>query len=390
MNRHCATCFLFSAAAALVSCHQGAPAAGQGQDTSPAAVDPMEIHLSTEDLARVKTGKVVWAEVGASFTVAARVEVDEHRITRVGSPVMGRIASLAVQEGEPVRRGQTLALINSTGLSGAQLDFLKALSQRLLAQRAVERAGVLLKADVIGSAELQRREAELAQASAELAAARDQLALLGMAAEAIEELQRTRAMNSVSRVEASMDGTVMDRRATMGQVVQPADTIFEIADLSNVWLVADVPEQNAGTLSAGQLVEAEITALPGLKIQGRLDFVSATVNPETRTVTVRMNLPNPQRRFKPAMLATMVLKEYTERQRVVPIAAVVREENTEYVFVETLPGKFTLRPVQLGAELAGKRVLVDGIREEERIVVDGAFHLNNERRRRSVRGGEGA
>src|SRR5262249_47796470 len=156
-----------------------------------------------------------------------RVEVDETRITRVGSPVMGRITDLAIREGQEVRRGQLLAMVNSTGLSEAQLAFLKALSQRQVAQRAVERAQVLLKADVIGSAELQRREAELAQASAELDAARDQLMLLGMPAEAIAALKKTRSINSVSRVIASMDGTVLDRKVTLGQVVQPADTVFE-------------------------------------------------------------------------------------------------------------------------------------------------------------------
>lgn len=356
-----------------------APAAAQSGSA-------LEIRLEPEERKRFKSGPVAWAEVGASFEVAARVDVDEHRITRVGSPVMGRIASLSVHEGEPVRRGQTLALINSTGLSGAQLEFLKAISQRQVAQRAVERAHILLKSDVIGSAELQRREAELSQATAELAAAHDQLALLGMGADAIEELQRTRAMNSVSRVEASMDGTVMERKATVGQVVQPADTIFEIADLSNVWLVADVPEQSAGRLREGQLVEAEITALPGAKIHGKLAFVSATVNRETRTVMVRMNLPNPQRRYKPAMLATMVLKEHVERQRVVPSAAVVREDESEYLFVEKPDGLFVLREVKLGPEIGGRRVVMEGVSEDERVVLEGAFHLNNERRRRTLRG----
>jgi cobalt-zinc-cadmium efflux system membrane fusion protein len=301
---------------------------------------------------------------------------------------MGRIMSLSVQEGEPVRRGQTLATINSTGLSGAQLDFLKAISQRQLAQRAVERAQVLLKSDVIGSAELQRREAELAQASAEVAAARDQLALLGMAADAIEELQRTRAMNSVSRVEASMDGIVMEHHAKIGQVVQPADTLFEIADLSRLWLVAEVPEQSAGRLRAGQVVEAEIAALPGLKINGRLTFVSNAVNRETRTVMVRMDLPNPDRRYKPAMLASLVLKEHVERRRVVPTAAVVTVENVEYLFVEKPDGLFGLRPVKLGTEVGGRRPLLEGIAEQERVVLEEAFHLNNERRRRSLRGSD--
>lgn len=351
--------------------------------------DPMEITPAPNLRARLKIGAPVWSEVGASMTVAARVEVDETRITRVGSPVMGRIATLSAHEGQDVRRGEILATLNSTGLSDAQLSFLKSLSQKQVAQRAVERAQLLLKADVIGSAELQRREAELAQASAELDAARDQLSLLGMPPEAIDDLQKTRSIHSESRVVASMDGTVLSRKIALGQVVQPADTVFEIADLSHVWLVADVPEQNAGKLAEGQAVEAEIAALAGQTIPGKLAFVSHTVNPETRTVRARMNLPNPARRYKPAMLATMVLKEQTEKQQVVPSSAVVRENDAEHVFVQRGTDTFVLRPVTLGGEYGGRRVLVDGIRPGEHIVLDGAFHLNNERRRRALRGSEG-
>lgn len=262
--------------------------------------DPLEIKAEPKLLARIRIATVQTTEVGASFAVAARVAVDETRITRVSSPVMGRISSLSVREGDEVRRGQLLALLHSTGLSDAQLGFLKALSQKQVTQRAVDRAQVLLKSDVIGAAELQRREAEYTEASAELDATRDQLLLLGMSPEAVEELRRTRAMNSVSRVLASMDGTVMERRVTIGQVVQPADTMFELADLSQVWMVADVPEQNAGNLSVGQEVEAQVGALPGHTIHGKLAFVSSTVNPQTRTVMARIDLPNPARRYKPA------------------------------------------------------------------------------------------
>lgn len=369
----------------FTGCGKPAAIAVQAQSTPS---DPNEIKLDDNLAPRVKIGEVEWATVGASFSVAGRVEVDETRTTRVGSPVMGRITSLAAAEGQEVHSGQVLATILSTGLSQAQLDFLKAISQHQVANRAVDRAQVLLKADVIGSAELQRREAELSEAGAALDAARDQLLQLGMPAEAIEELRKTRTMNSVSSIPANMDGTVLERKVTPGQMVQPADTIYEIADLSQVWLVADVPEANAGNLRVGQLVEAKIAALPGMTISGKLAFVSATVNPETRTVMVRMNVPNREKKLKPAMLATMELKEHTERQQVVPVAGIVREGNDDCVFVQRDTRTFVLREVKLGAEYGGRRVLVDGLRPGERIVVDGAFHLNNERRRRAVRGSE--
>ncbi len=348
--------------------------------------DPNEITPNEELRARLQLGEPVTAEVGGAVTVAARVEVDETRVAKVGSPVMGRVSALMVREGQDVDKGELLALLSSTGLSAAQLEYLKALSQKQLAQRAVERAQQLLKAEVIGVAELQRREAEFTQASAGLDGARVQLELLGMTPEAVEELSRTRTMGSVSRVVASMDGTVLARKITVGQVVEAAATIAEIADLSNVWLVADVPEPNAGRLREGQEVEADIAALPGEVLRGRLSFVSRTLNPETRTVEVRMDVPNQRGRLKPAMLATMKLKDQREKRQVVPASAVVREGDEEMIFIERAPGVFALRAAKFGEEYDGKRVLVEGVNPGEKIVTAGAFHLNNERRRRTVRG----
>lgn len=375
--------------ALLLACGGGqqspAPAAAKTAAAETPA-NPLEITPSDTIRKDLTVEAATVAEVGASLSVAARIDFDETRITRVGSPVMGRIASLYVREGEEVKRGQLLATLSSTGLSEAQLTLLKTTSQRQLAQRAVERARTLLDAGVIGAAEVQRREAELSQSASEVDAARDQLALLGMLPESIDELVKTRRINSATRVIASMDGVVLDRKITLGQVIQPADTIFEIADLTHLWLLADVPEQNAGRLQEGQLVEASIGALPNLTLRGKLAFISHTVNPETRTVRVRMELPNPRARYKPAMLATMLLKEHTEKRTVVPVAAVVREENAEHVFVQRAPGTFVLRPVSLGDEFDGRRVLLEGLQPGEQIVTAGAFHLNNERRRRAQRG----
>ena len=376
------------AALGAASCNK-AGKADKVPQTPAALSNPLEITAGPGLLERLKVGEPAWAEVGSTLTVAARLEVDESRITRVGTPVMGRITSLSVREGEDVRKGQLLALLNSTGLSDSQSAFLKALSQRQLAQRAVDRAQVLLEAQVIGAAELQRREAELAQATADLDAARDQLGLLGMTPEAIEELERTRKINSVSPIVATISGTVLVRRITLGQVIQPADPVFEIADLSSLWVVADVPEQNAGNLRTGQAVDAEVNAFAGATIPGKLSFVSATVNPETRTVRARMDLPNPAGKYKPAMLATMTLKDQTTRQQLVPLGAVVREQDLDHLFVQLNGDTFLLRPVTLGQQFGASRALTDGIKPGEKVVLQGAFHLNNERRRQLLRGSAG-
>jgi len=150
--------------------------------------------------------------------------------------------------------------------------------------------------------------------------------------------------------------------------------------------VPEVPDQSAGNVEVGTAVEAEITALPGTVVRGKLTFVSATVNPETRTVRIRMDLANPHRKFKPSMLATMVLKDGAERRQLIPMTAAVRESNQDYVFVQTGDKTFTVRRVTLGGEFERMRVVTAGLNPGESIVLDGAFHLNNERNRLALQG----
>lgn len=346
-----------------------------------AKADPNLIVPAAPLAARLSVAPVEDAEFRDVLRVSGRVEADESRLARIGASVTGRITDLEVIPGQDVKRGQRLATLNSVELSTAQLAFLRAYSQRLLAQRAAQRAEQLFEADVIGRAELQRRQSEFAQAEAEVSAARCQLMVLGMAEDAVAGLTADRSVNSQASVRASISGTVLERKVTQGQVVQPADTMFLVADLSRVWLVAEVPEQQATLIRRGESVEAEIASLPGDRLAGTLSFIAAIVNPETRTITVRMELDNADRRFKPAMLATMFIKGRPERRLAVPGAAVVRDENRDYVFVETGQNQYALRLVNLGAEHEGRRQVMSGLARGDRIVVDGAFHLNNERKR---------
>ena len=375
------------AMALLAGCGAAPSEPAKKAEAPAAAQDPMEVRPTEALLKQLKLGTPMAKPVTASLRVSGRVEADETRMARVSAPVTGRITELEVYPGQVVKRGQVLATLYSTELSAVQFAFVKAVSQQGLMQRAAARAQQLLKADVIGAAEVQRRDAELLQANAELSSAHDQLRVLGMSEEAIEKLQRVRTVNSVTQIVATIDGTVLERKVTIGQVVQPADTLFVIADLSRVWLVADVPEQQGGAVEVGKSVEAEVSAFSGQMIRGKLSFVSSIIDPETRTVRTRMDLPNPKGRYKPAMLAMMELKDNPEQETVIPVTAVVREEDKDYVFVEKAPGQFLMRPVKLGAEHDNVRILEEAWPSGQRLVVDGAFHLNNERRRLATQGG---
>src|SRR3954469_17450734 len=373
--------FALTAFALLLSSGCGSKKAEAAKSDKQTPNDPLKIEVSPTLSSQIKLGHPQFREVAKTLDVAARIEADATRQGRVGSPVRGRIAELLAFEGERVKRGQPVAILYSTDLSDAQFAFLKAVSQQNLSERAVERGKQLLDADVIGTAELQRRQAELIQATAEVASLRQQLQALGMSGASIRDLESSRKLNSRYEISASIDGTVLERSTTVGQIVQPAEVAFLLADLSNVWLVAEIPEQNAGDVAVGKAVEAEAAAFPGEPIEGRLSFVSATVNPESRTVKVRMNLSNPKGRYKPAMLATMRLKDKVQRERVIPVTAVVRENNRDNVFVQKGPKTFVLREVELGGEFGDVRALIAGVEADETIVLDGAFHVNNERKK---------
>lgn len=324
-------------------------------------------------------------EVRDTLKLSARVELDQLRVARIGASVTGRITEIDAHLGQTVKKGERLALLNSSELGKSQSDYLKASSQVNLRRLAVERAERLLQSEVIAAAELQERQGVLNEAEVDLRAASDQLRVMGMTEADLKRLARDRNIHSFSPVTASIDGVVIERNITLGQVVQPADSVYTVADLSHLWLVAEVPEQQAHWAREGDKAQAEVTALPGQEVSGDLIYVADVVNPETRTVTVRMALANPERIFKPQMLATLKITKPGSQALTVPSAAVVRDSDKDYVFVQTpADNRFELRQVSLDKEESGLRPLLRGLQNGEKIVVDGAFHLNNERLRSTL------
>ncbi|QYY29083.1 MULTISPECIES: efflux RND transporter periplasmic adaptor subunit [Cupriavidus] len=365
---------------ALAGCSKEPAQATEAPKLPPGVIKPEPNLMQTLKVAPVSTS--AFSEM---LRVAGRIDFDEQRVSRVGASVTGRVTDLYASLGQEVKAGQVLARLHSTELGAAQMAFLKSEAQHELQARNAERAKQLYAADVIGRGELQRRQSELAIASAEMRAYRDQLRVLGMSPAAIAELAKNGSINSHSPVYSSLSGTVVERNVAQGQVVQPADALYTVADLSRVWVVAEVPEQQAAQVAEGQSVEIEVPSLANGKgsqtITGKLIYVGRTVNPQSRTVLVRTELENREGRLKPAMLASMLIASKPVDQLVVPASAVVREGNDELVYVEMPGGQFRQTRVKLGAESDGMRVVLSGVKAGDRVVVDGAFHLDNERKR---------
>ena len=343
--------------------------------------DPMEVQLTLEMDKHFKIEPAAMAQVSIKQKVSGRIEANEQRTTRIGSAVTGRITQVLAEVGDRVRAGQPLARLSSPELTAAQLSFLRALSATKLAERSVERAQQLVTADVIGSAELQRREVELSVARAELRAASDQLRLIGLNDQMIQRLQDTGALTSEVAITASRTGIVVERKVSQGQVAQPGDPLFTVADLSNVWVVGALPEQDANSVQLNQQVEVEVPALGAQKLKGRIVFISDTVQQDTRTVPIRTAVENPRFELKPQMLATLHLNGAYVKQLAVPSAAVIRENDKDYVFVKVGDHRYRLTEVQLDAAAGELRPVRKGIDEGTPIVVDGSFHLNSQRKR---------
>ena len=359
----------------------GASPAAQPVRSAPDAVkaDPLSVRITPELAALIKLDKLDSADVSEAQRIAGRLDVNGYKTARIGAPVTGRISDIKVILGQQVKQGETLAEINSQELSAAQLTFLKAHSGLLLATQSAERAALLLAADVIGSAEVQRRQSEVNIARAEKRAAADQLRVLGLLARVVEQLERTGALVSAAPISSTTSGTVIERKVAQGQVVNPADVLFVVSELSSIWAAADIPEQEAARVRRGQRAEIEIPALGNERRIGKIVYVADVVDPVTRTVRVGVDLENPDKSLKPAMLITMLIEGRAVKRQVLPSAAVVRDGDLDHVFVESAPGVVKLIRVQLGPDSGGVRAVLDSAMESRRVVRDGAFHVNNQR-----------
>ncbi|MBK6618281.1 MAG: efflux RND transporter periplasmic adaptor subunit [Nitrosomonas sp.] len=340
-----------------------------------------EVVIKEEMARRIKIGEPFVTNIADQLNVPGQVKVHEQRMVRVGASITGRIIEIYVQLGDSVEAGEKLARIASPELTQAQLSFMRANSLATLADQAAKRAKLLFASDVISAAELQRRESEAQIARADLSAAKDQLRLLGIDNGAMLDLVKHGRILPSVEIRAPRSGIVIERNVAQGQVVQPSDLLFTLADLSIVWVIGDVPEQVAQFVKRGQNVEILVPALENSSFAGVIIAVADLVNPLTRTVTVWTEVDNPLRQLKPDMLATVHITEQAHEHLVIPEDAVVRESNRDHVFVEQTSGTYALVPVELGSAINYLRPVLSGVTVGQRIVVEGAFHLNNERKR---------
>jgi cobalt-zinc-cadmium efflux system membrane fusion protein len=353
-------------------------------DRSPTikSVQDPNVVVVNEDLHKmIADGKAQISPFVEELRASGRIDFNELYLSRIGANVTGRVSDILAVPGQMVKQGDVLAKITSTELTQSQLAYLKAKSASQLADQASNRAKILYKEDVIALAELQRREAEASSAKAEFRAANDQLRVQGMDQTSIDKLAKSGVIESINNVVATIPGEIVERKINKGQVVQPADALFTVADLSTLWAISEVPESNSYLIHKGQKASLIIPALRNQEIEGVVAHVDSIVNPQTRTVVVRMELANKEGEIKPGMLATMLIESQPVDKLVVPLGAIVREDNHDHVFIRLDDDTYRMVPVKLGPEGKGFRPVVSGLKEGQEIAIEGAYHLNTERKR---------
>jgi membrane fusion protein, heavy metal efflux system len=272
----------------------------------------------------------------------------------------------------------------------AQSAYLKATAKLNVADRAFRRAELLLKEKVIGLAESQRREGEMLSLRAERQEARDRLLLLGLTDEDLRNLDRNHTIRSHVPVLAPFDGRVIARNLTKGEVVETTEKLFVVADLSDVWVTAVIPEKDIPYIrpdltGAGQSVEVHVAAYPDQIFQGRITYVGDVLDPATRTMRLRLELPNPERKLKPAMYASVrVYSEPEPNVLLIPEGAVQRDRDRHFVFVQRDQAVFEVRDVKLGSSNGRDIKVLDGLLEGESIVTKGSFVLKSELLREQI------
>ncbi|MGH7574166.1 MAG: efflux RND transporter periplasmic adaptor subunit [Longimicrobiales bacterium] len=323
--------------------------------------------MSMADI-RVGTAAVVEAN---RLPVTGTITYDENRVSHIGPRTEGRIVALRADLGSRVERGQLLAVLESpeVGATRAELHEAEALLRIQTENHAREQR---LEAQGISSRkELLDAEAELRRAEAAMQSATERLRTLGAG----------HGDGGQFTIVAPFDGVVVEKHATLGEVADPSDQLFTVADLGNLWIELDIFERDLERVSTGQPVVVSTAAYPDRTFPGQIVYVADVLDPERRTVRARVEVENPERSLKPGMFATAEIEIGNgEPVVVVPREAVQDVEGRSIVWVPgDAPGQFRAQPVDAGAAMEdGRMRILSGLAAGEPVVVAGAFTLKAE------------
>ena len=351
---------------------------------------PVVIAVPMSKEARVRAGITVErVTVGAAGAAALRapgiVEPNAYKRVAVTPTVGGRVVGGLPELGARVTRGQAIARIYSPELAAAQASYVSARAELSAHDRELARTQKLVQIGSASRQELERIEAEHTARRTAVQSSSSRLRLLGLSADAIERLGAEHVAEATLDVPAPLTGVVTERSANVGLNVDASTPLATIVDLSNVWVVADIYEQDFSRVRVGTVASVTTSAYPQLVLAGRVSYIDPQVNPETRTAKVRVEVPNPRQELKLGMLAEAGFAGSGSGAPaiVVPRRAVqsLGDRTVVYVVNPDNDAEFVERPVRIG-EASGDTVpVLAGLEPEDVVVTDGSFHVRAERER---------
>ncbi|MEE8256997.1 MAG: efflux RND transporter periplasmic adaptor subunit [Acidobacteriota bacterium] len=335
-----------------------------------AAMPPGTVMLSSQkqQMIGVRTEKVVLASVQRTIRTVGHLTADETKIAHVHTKFEGWIEKVFVDFiGKRVRKGQPLFTVYSPELVSTQEEYLLALEgKQILGESPFERAA-------LGSASL-------------LEAARRRLELWDISAEQIEELERTGKVQRTLTVHPPIQGYVTARKAYENVFVAPGMEIYSIVDLGNIWALAMVYEYELPFIRLGQRATMSLSYLPEKQYRGRVTYIYPLVDPESRTVKVRLEFRNPRMELKPGMYADVEIQVDYGQRIVVPAEAVLDSGMRQIVFLARPNGHFEPREIKVGPRLEDRTIVLAGLEVGEEIVTSGNFLIDSESRLTSATG----
>ncbi len=347
-----------------------------------------QVRLSPE---AIKHGQIETAQAAGQIfhqklTVTGRLSINDDQTARVGTFVPGRVTRVLATVGDYVKKGQALIYLHSHELLAARAAYAKAQAMVTEKEKSVayakaelERAERLLEAKAISRREQAHAAANLAAAASELDQAR---AEMERSSEWLQHLTVPHDSHDDVVINAPISGVVLKRSVTLGTVVNEATDLITIANLGDLWAVAEVPEQQAGFVRIGQPVEIRVSAFGDSKFPGRVAHIGEVLDPQTRTVQVRCLVNNPRGNLRPEMYATVTIDGLGQSPGQISVAvprdAVQDTQGEKVVFLAVGDGVFEKRPVQTGREQDGLIEIVSGLQKGELVVTRGGFLIKSE------------
>ncbi|HEX4599154.1 MAG TPA: efflux RND transporter periplasmic adaptor subunit [Burkholderiaceae bacterium] len=347
-----------------------------------AVVDGESVTLSDEQAKAVKVAVVAERDFVPRHETEGLIDFNQDHSVQVFSPWPGRIAHVPAKAGDDVRQGDLLFTIESPDLIAAESGLITAAGVLQLTTRSLERARAMFESQTIAQKDLDQAASDQQTAQANLEAARAAVRIFGKSDAEIERIIASRSTAAELRITSPIAGRVTVRNAAPGLLVQPGGgpAPFTVADLSTMWMVANVAEDELPRVRLGQSVEVSLSAYPDRKFEGRVSNIGAAVDPNTHRVTVRSEIRDPLHELRSQMLGTFVIHTGTaQRSPAAPLAGVVREgDGTMEVFVTSDGRRFVRRPVKLGLQQDGVDQVLDGLAKGEQIATDNALFVANE------------